>query len=52
MELTNANDGSKIGLIFNPLMFCRLITPGYLHDDYGNYTINKTTMIMIKFNLN
>ena len=52
MELTNANDGSKIGLVFNPIMFCKLIEPKYLHTDDGKFIINKTTMVMIKFNLN
>ena len=53
IELTDANTGDKIRIISNPLMYCRLVTPKYLHeDDNVNFKINETTSVMVKFCLN
>ena len=52
MELTDANTGDKIHIVHNPIMYCRLITPKYLHDDSMNFIINETTSVMLKFCLN
>lgn len=42
MGLTDANSGDKI------LMYCRLFTPKYYHDD----NMKPTSSYMLKFNLN
>ena len=52
MELTNSDNGDKIRIVKNPLMWCRLVDPKYLHDDNMKFIINKTTSVMMKFHLN
>ena len=52
MEVTDANSGDKIRIVHNPIMFCRLVSPKYLHDDNINFIINTTTSVMMKFCLN
>jgi len=51
MKITDIN-GNKIELIFDPLMYNKLITPKYLHDDNLNFINNKTTCVMTHFCLN
>ena len=53
MEITDANTGDKIHIVHNPIMFCRLVAPKFLHDDDNmNFIINTTTSVMLKFCLN
>ena len=51
MELTGAN-GDKIRIVFNPLMWCRLVETKFLHNDEMHFIVNKTTLVMMKFHLN
>ena len=58
ITLTDAKDNSKIEIQFNPLIFCRLLFPKYLHGSNlnclnGNYKkCNKKLMYMYKQYLN
>ncbi len=52
MELTNANNGDKIKIIYNPIMYCRLVSPKFLHDKNMNFIFNLKISVMLKFNLN
>ena len=52
MEVTDANTGDKIPIVHNPIMFCRLVSTKYLHDDNMNFITNTTTSVMLKFCLN
>lgn len=52
MKLTNATNGDEIQIVFNPIIWCRLIKPKYLHDDNVNLIINATTLVMMKNFLN
>ena len=56
--LTDAKDNKKIELQFDPLVFCRLLFPKYIHNSNinclnGNYKkCNEKLMYMYKQHLN
>lgn len=52
VELTDANSGDKIRLVFSENTYYRLIKPKFLHDDKLCMVYNTTTSVMMKFILN
>ena len=51
IEITDINE-NKINIVFNPIMFNKLIVPKYLHDNNLKLIENKSISIMTHLCLN